>query len=107
MASVAGHRRRHEGDTYGKTTALICGTGGGGGIATSLTLAREGVDVVAVDHSQALVDETIRQVTAVGATRHGNPSPQISVSVVRARGYQGSAHAIPLHPDKNLRLSMN
>lgn len=83
-----------------KTTALICGAGGGGiGIATSLTLAREGVDVVAVDHSQPLVDETIRQVTAVGATCHGivadlRDPAQRNTIVARAVEMAGSIHAV-------------
>jgi len=54
------------------TTVLICGAGGGGiGIATSLTLARQGVNIVAVDRTQELVDDAVRQVTAHGVACHG------------------------------------
>lgn len=55
----------------GRTVALVCGAGGGGiGMATSLTLAREGLEIVAVDHSQELVDETVRKVEELGGTCH-------------------------------------
>ena len=83
-----------------KTTVLICGAGGGGiGIATSLTLAREGMDVVAVDHTQELVDETARQVTALGVACHGivadlrDPAERSRI-VARAVEMAGTIHGV-------------
>lgn len=48
-------------------TALICGAGGGGiGTATSRLLAEAGVDIVAVDHSAELAEETVAMVKDIG-----------------------------------------
>lgn len=52
--------------------ALVCGAGGRGvGAATSDRLARLGADIVAVDFSQELVDETVANVRALGRACHG------------------------------------
>jgi len=83
-----------------RTVALVCGAGGGGiGMATSLALAREGMDIVAVDHGQELVDETIRQVAALGVACHGivadlrDPAQRRTV-VARAIGMAGAVHRV-------------
>jgi NAD(P)-dependent dehydrogenase (short-subunit alcohol dehydrogenase family) len=83
-----------------KRTVLICGAGGGGiGIATSLTLAREGVDIVAVDHAQDLVDETVRQVTSLGVVCRGivadlRDPAQRGTIVSRAVEMAGTIHGV-------------
>jgi NAD(P)-dependent dehydrogenase (short-subunit alcohol dehydrogenase family) len=52
--------------------ALICGAGGQGvGAATSERLARLGADVVAVDYSAELVEETVEKVSALGRKCYG------------------------------------
>ena len=52
--------------------ALVCGAGGQGvGAATSRRLAELGADVIAVDMSQELVDETVVAVRALGRKCHG------------------------------------
>lgn len=52
--------------------ALVCGAGGQGvGTATSARLASLGADVIAVDFSQELVDETVARVRALGRQCHG------------------------------------
>jgi NAD(P)-dependent dehydrogenase (short-subunit alcohol dehydrogenase family) len=51
---------------------LICGAGGGGiGTATSTLLAEAGADIIAVDHRQNLVDETVAIVEGLGRKCHG------------------------------------
>jgi len=53
-------------DLSGKT-ALVCGAGGGGlGSAVSRILAQAGADLIAVDQSEAFVEETRAEATGLG-----------------------------------------
>ena len=52
---------------FSDQVALVCGAGAGGiGTATARMLAEGGAQVVAVDHTDALVDETRSMVTKLG-----------------------------------------
>jgi NAD(P)-dependent dehydrogenase (short-subunit alcohol dehydrogenase family) len=71
---------------FSDRVALVCGAGAGGiGTATARMLAEAGAHVVAVDHTDALVDETRSMVTQLGAKCLGiavdlrNPSQTKSV----------------------------
>jgi NAD(P)-dependent dehydrogenase (short-subunit alcohol dehydrogenase family) len=83
-----------------KTVALICGAGGGGiGMATSLTLARAGAEIVAVDYSQELVDQTICRVEEIGGVCHGivadlRDPEQRGATVARAIELAGAIHKV-------------
>lgn len=55
----------------GGRTILVCGVSKGGiGGATCRQLAKAGATIVALDKEQALIDETIAEVEALGGTAH-------------------------------------
>lgn len=71
---------------FGGRVALVCGAGAGGiGTATARMLAEADAHVVAVDRTDALVDETRAMVTGIGAKCLGitvdlrNPSQSMSI----------------------------
>jgi NAD(P)-dependent dehydrogenase (short-subunit alcohol dehydrogenase family) len=80
--------------------AMVVGAGGGGhGTATSLAVAEAGADLVAVDISPERVDETKRDVTALGRRCLGivadvRKKPEVERTVSEALAEFGGIHCL-------------